>query len=128
LLLNPAGKPSEIYGEIAIKSKHVALGYWQNTTRTTAAFSTNGGGPTVRIYRTGDMGRRLPDGRIKFEGRKDFQVKIRVSGLSFGEIEGRPLAAPECARKRGYRQSGSVGRKASGCLRHTPRKASVNQP
>lgn len=87
LLLNKAGKPAEIFGEIAIKSKHVALGYWRNPAATSAAFSTNGQGPTVRTYRTGDMGRRLPDGSIKFEGRKDFQIKIRGFRVEPGEIE-----------------------------------------
>jgi amino acid adenylation domain-containing protein len=87
LLLNKAGKPTEVCGEIAIKSKHVALGYWQNADATARAFSTNGHGPAVRIYRTGDMGRRLADGSIKFEGRKDFQIKIRGFRVELGEIE-----------------------------------------
>jgi amino acid adenylation domain-containing protein len=122
LLLNKAGKPAEISGEIAIKSAHVALGYWNNFEATAAAFSTcpmtthvgdylrpmrRGSSPTPgspagqpgwggtvregsdvhRIYRTGDMGRRLPDGRIKFEGRKDFQIKIRGFRVELGEIE-----------------------------------------
>ena len=100
LLLNKAGKPAEVSGEIAIKSAHVALGYWRNTEATAAAFSTSamatdrGSSPTVRegsnghrIYRTGDMGRRLPDGSIRFEGRKDFQIKIRGFRVELGEIE-----------------------------------------
>jgi len=87
LLLNQFGKPAEIFGEIAIKSAHVALGYWRNAEGTRAAFTTNGSGPSIRIYRTGDMGRRLADGRIKFEGRKDFQVKIRGFRIELGEIE-----------------------------------------
>ena len=87
LLLNKAGKPAEVFGEIAIKSRHVALGYWRNLAATAAAFSTNGQGPAVRTYRTGDMGRRLPDGSIKFEGRKDFQIKIRGFRVELGEIE-----------------------------------------
>jgi amino acid adenylation domain-containing protein len=87
LLLNKAGKRTEVFGEIAIKSRHVALGYWRNVAATTAAFSSNGQGPAVRIYRTGDMGRRLPDGSIKFEGRKDFQIKIRGFRVELGEIE-----------------------------------------
>jgi thioesterase domain-containing protein/acyl carrier protein len=87
LLLNKTGKPAEVCGEIAIKSKHVALGYWQNAEATARAFSTNGQGPAVRIYRTGDMGRRLSDGSIKFEGRKDFQIKIRGFRVELGEIE-----------------------------------------
>jgi amino acid adenylation domain-containing protein len=106
LLLDKAAQPSEIFGEIAIKSAHVALGYWRNPEATAAAFSGSStadrsgtGVPPVthaqdaratglsRIYRTGDMGRRLPDGGIKFEGRKDFQVKIRGFRVELGEIE-----------------------------------------
>ena len=45
LLLNKAGKPSEVSGEIAIKSAHVALGYWRNSEATAKAFATNGSGP-----------------------------------------------------------------------------------
>jgi amino acid adenylation domain-containing protein len=87
LLLNKAGQSTEICGEIAIKSPHVALGYWRNPEATSKAFSVNGRGPNVRIYRTGDMGRRLPDGSIRFEGRKDFQIKIRGFRVELGEIE-----------------------------------------
>jgi amino acid adenylation domain-containing protein len=98
LLLNQAGKPSEGFGEIAIKSAHVALGYWRNTQATATAFSSNGSHSSrvdqqalrclpIRIYRTGDMGRRLPNGGIRFEGRKDFQVKIRGFRVELGEIE-----------------------------------------
>ncbi len=86
LLLNEAGQPSESYGEIAIKSAHVALGYWRNPEATAAAFRNVGTG-SARIYRTGDLGRRLPDGSIKFEGRKDFQIKIRGFRVELGEIE-----------------------------------------
>ena len=101
LLLNEAGKPTEIYGEIAIKSPHVALGYWRNTKATTRAFSNNGRRPDVRIYRTGDMGRRLPDGSIRFEGRKDFQIKIRGFRVELGEIEADagPASAGERRRR-----------------------------
>ncbi|MGZ8846235.1 MAG: amino acid adenylation domain-containing protein [Pyrinomonadaceae bacterium] len=98
LLLNDAGRSSEIFGEIAIKSAHVALGYWRNSEANAAAFSGTTVPPvnhaqdarvtdSVRIYRTGDMGRRLPDGSIKFEGRKDFQIKIRGFRVELAEIE-----------------------------------------
>jgi amino acid adenylation domain-containing protein len=87
LLLDKAGRVSAVSGEIAIRSAHVALGYWRNTEATAAAFSTNGHGPSIRLYRTGDMGRRLPDGSIKFEGRKDYQIKIRGFRVELGEIE-----------------------------------------
>lgn len=84
-LISRAGKQTEMYGEIAIKSEHVALGYWQNAETTAAAFSRNGS--SARIYRTGDMGRRLADGSIVFAGRKDLQVKIRGVRVEPGEVE-----------------------------------------
>ena len=86
LLLNEAGNPVEMHGEIAIKSPHVALGYWRNPEATRAAFVC-AGRQSERVYRTGDLGRRLPDGSIRFAGRKDFQVKIRGFRVELGEIE-----------------------------------------
>src|SRR6266436_4090033 len=110
LLLNKNGKPSEVFGEIAIKSAHVSLGYWRNSEATANVFvGTRGTSPIAkegsvrttcgsgwldvpsngssRIYKTGDMCRRLPDGSIQFEGRKDFQIKIRGFRVELGEIE-----------------------------------------
>lgn len=97
-LISRAGKRTEMYGEIAIKSEHVALGYWHNTAATSAVFSHNGS--NARVYRTGDMGRRLPDGSIVFAGRRDLQVKIRGVRVEPGEIESALTKLPgvrECA-------------------------------
>jgi len=97
-LLNRAGKRTEIYGEIAIKSRHVAQGYWRDPDATAAAFLNNGS--SARIYRTGDLGRRTPDGSIVFAGRKDLQVKIRGVRVEPGEIESALVKLPgvrECA-------------------------------
>jgi len=87
LLLNEASEQAELYGEIGIRSAHVALGYWQKPELTKVSFLPDPEGGTKRIYRTGDMGRLLPDGSIGFIGRKDFQVKIRGFRIEMGEIE-----------------------------------------
>jgi amino acid adenylation domain-containing protein len=86
-LVNEAGEEAELYGEIAIRSAHVALGYWGQPEMTRNAFLPDPVDGTKRIYRTGDMGRLLRDGSIAFIGRKDFQVKMRGFRIELGEIE-----------------------------------------
>ncbi|PHH85060.1 hypothetical protein CDD83_973 [Cordyceps sp. RAO-2017] len=44
-------------------------------------------GPRDRIYRTGDLGRRRPDGSVECTGRIDSQVKIRGFRIELGEID-----------------------------------------
>lgn len=87
LLLNEFGEKTDIYGEIAIRSPYIALGYWQKPELTTAVFLPDSAGGSRRIYRTGDMGRLNSDGSIEFLGRKDFQVKIRGFRIELGEVE-----------------------------------------
>jgi SagB-type dehydrogenase family enzyme len=62
------------------------LGYWQDKEKTDASFFIH---PRTgeRLYKTGDLGRYLPDGNIEFLGREDFQVKIGGHRVELGEIE-----------------------------------------
>jgi amino acid adenylation domain-containing protein len=72
-------------GELVIKSRQVALGYWKNAEQTAAVFSESDGG--CREYRTGDWVRRLIDGSLEYLGRQDQQVKVRGQRVELGEIE-----------------------------------------
>jgi amino acid adenylation domain-containing protein len=112
LLVNEAGQDVEVFGEIAISSPHVALGYWRNAEATAASFSPDPMGSSARVYRTGDLGRLLPDGQLEFIGRKDTQVKIRGFRVELGEIEA------QLARHPSIREAAAVARRhESGDLR-----------
>ncbi|MFV2104386.1 amino acid adenylation domain-containing protein [Micromonospora sp. LOL_024] len=84
-LLDPGGRPTEVVGELEIRSGRVASGYWRQEKPTAGAFGTHPDG--TRYYRTGDLVRRRPDGALVFQGRKDRQVKIRGHRLELGEVE-----------------------------------------
>jgi len=74
-------------GEIAVKTRYVSPGYWRRPDLTKAAFQRGREGAEERTYRTGDLGRMLPDGCLLHLGRKDFFVKIRGYHIEIDEIE-----------------------------------------
>ena len=80
-------------GEIAVKTRYVSPGYWGRPDLTDAVFLPSPTGGEERIYRTGDLGRMLPDGCLLHLGRKDFFVKIRGYRIDIDEIE---AALREC--------------------------------
>jgi amino acid adenylation domain-containing protein len=81
--------PLGVTGEICVGGMQVARGYLNSPDLTKKRFIANpfnqSSGET--IYKTGDMGRWLPDGNIECLGRKDDQVKIRGYRVEPGEIE-----------------------------------------
>jgi amino acid adenylation domain-containing protein len=95
-LLNDAGEPVEIYatGEIVLRTRYLAQGYWKRPEQTAAAFLPDPNGGERRVYHTGDLGRLLPDGSIAFRGRKDAQLKVRGYRIEAAEIEGALLRHP----------------------------------
>ncbi len=97
LLVDSNGRPDPLRGELVIRSKHVALGYWKQAEVTSRAFGTDGE-TSERWFRSGDLVRRLADGRLAFLGRKDTQVKIRGYRIEAGEVETRLARHPSIAR------------------------------
>ncbi|MGW7072631.1 non-ribosomal peptide synthetase [Streptomyces sp. NPDC054855] len=86
----PLGSP----GEIVFSGVCVGRGYVNDEERTGAAFVPDPHVPGARLYRSGDIGRRLPDGNLEFLGRRDAQVKLRGFRIEIGEIENRLLTVP----------------------------------
>ncbi len=76
-------------GELHIGGAGVARGYLNQPELSAAKFVKDpfSSDPGARLYKTGDMVRRLPDGNLEFVGRIDFQVKIRGFRVELGEIE-----------------------------------------
>jgi len=74
-------------GEFIVASRYVALGYWREPDLTARAFTVDPADPKTRIFKTGDMGRKRPDGLLEFIGRRDQQIKLRGHRIEIGEIE-----------------------------------------
>jgi amino acid adenylation domain-containing protein len=85
--LNPV--PIGIPGEIYIGGDGLARGYLNRPELTAEKFIPNpfSDEPGSRLYKTGDLGRYLPDGNIEFLDRIDDQIKIRGFRIEPGEIE-----------------------------------------
>ena len=74
-------------GEICIAGAGVAHGYRNRPELTVEHFIADSFGEAGgKMYRTGDIGRRLPNGEIAFHGRIDDQVKIHGYRIELGEI------------------------------------------
>ncbi len=77
-------------GEIFLRTEYRSLGYFDDPEMTARVFVAN---PTTNdasdiVYRTGDLGRLLPDGNIELLGRRDRQVKVAGARVELDEVEG----------------------------------------
>ncbi|WVV46974.1 amino acid adenylation domain-containing protein [Pseudomonas sp. NA13] len=86
--------PPGVAGELHIGGIGVARGYLNRPELTAERFIQDPfhSDPRARLYKTGDLGRWLPDGSLEYLGRNDFQVKIRGLRIELGEIEAHLLA------------------------------------
>jgi amino acid adenylation domain-containing protein len=98
LVRDAAGGPAGVgeLGEIVVRTPHLALGYVGDPVLTAERFLEPT--PGDRWYRTGDLGRHLPDGRVEFAGRRDGQVKIRGFRVELAEVAAALETHPDVAR------------------------------
>ncbi|WP_198166952.1 non-ribosomal peptide synthetase [Microbispora sp. ATCC PTA-5024] len=107
--------PVGVTGEIVVRSPYVTPGY--TNAEAGEAFApirdTRAGGGDVACYRTGDLGRRRPDGLLEFRGRKDFQIKLLGNRIELTDIEAALAtheAVAECAAVAVANREGLVSR------------------
>ncbi|QLE54107.1 amino acid adenylation domain-containing protein [Nostoc sp. TCL26-01] len=86
--------PIGVTGEIYIGGVGVGRGYLNREELTNERFILNPFNKE-RLYKTGDLGRYLPDGNIEYVGRIDYQVKIRGHRIEIGEIENTLSSHPQ---------------------------------
>ncbi len=92
MIRNPDGTaaPDGERGEIIILGPNVSPGYLARPDLTAAAFFAEDG---RRGYKTGDRG-HAKDGLLFFEGRMDFQVKVRGHRIELGDVEAHVREVP----------------------------------
>src|SRR3989475_1496748 len=81
-------------GELVLSGVCVGRGYVNDPERTRRAFMADPHREGHRLYRSGDYGRWLPEGKVEFLGRRDSQVKISGFRIEIGEIENTLLRLP----------------------------------
>ncbi|KAL2679311.1 Nonribosomal peptide synthetase 30 [[Neocosmospora] mangrovei] len=87
--------PPGLVGELVLEGPSVSQGYLNDPERTAAAFVKDPvwlveRGRHGRVYKTGDLVQYSnEEGRLKYIGRKDAQVKIRGQRVELGEVEHR---------------------------------------
>jgi amino acid adenylation domain-containing protein len=89
--------PLGAVGELCTGGVPLADGYLGKPELTDEKFVPNpfSDVPGARLYRSGDLGRYLPNGEIQYVGRADFQVNIRGFRVELAEIEKRLLLMKE---------------------------------
>ena len=86
--------PGEI-GEIVVRSRFLAQGYWNNPDLTAKVFETDADDSAFRIYRTGDLGRWRSDGTLELMGRKGRRIRLRGYNVEPFQVECELIRQPD---------------------------------
>jgi len=88
--------PVDATGELYVGGAGLARGYLRLPALTAERFVPDpfAREPGARLYRSGDLGRRLANGDVEYLGRADFQLKLRGFRIEAGEIEGALRTCP----------------------------------
>jgi amino acid adenylation domain-containing protein len=119
--------PGEI-GEIVVRSRFLAQGYWNNPELTAKVFQTDPVDSAIRIYRTGDLGRWRSDGTLEHVGRKGRRIRLRGYNIEPFEVECELLRQPGVMDAAVVRYDGAAGQEP--CLVGyvvAPRNASTSE-
>jgi amino acid adenylation domain-containing protein len=129
-LLDPRGHlvPLGVPGEIHVGGPGLARGYLGRPELTAERFVPDPWSerPGDRLYRSGDLARRLPGGGLDYLGRIDQQVKVRGFRIELGEVqaalEEHPAvrSAAVLARREGEGEARLVAWVATGGLEAPP--------
>ncbi len=92
-------QPIGVAGDLYIGGEGLAHGYFDRPDLTDAAFRNVeiAGGQPQRLYRTGDVACRHPNGSLQLFGRRDQQIKLRGYRIELEEIEAVVRASPDVA-------------------------------
>lgn len=85
--------PGEV-GEIAVRSRYLAVCYWENPALTAQRFLADENDAQFRTYLTGDLGRLRADGCLEHLGRNDSRIKVRGQTVELAEVETTLLDLP----------------------------------
>jgi non-ribosomal peptide synthetase component F/acyl carrier protein len=88
-LLDDAGEPAEPndVGEIGVETRSMSPGYWSRADLTDQRFRPDPADGGNRTYRTGDLGRLMPDDCLLYLGRQDSMVKVRGHRVDVSYLE-----------------------------------------
>ena len=105
--------PPGTTGEIHVGGISLARGYLNQPQLTAEKFIPHpySSRPGARLYRSGDLARALPDGRLEFLGRIDHQVKINGYRIELGEIEATLSRHPDVQHVAVLARNGTTGEK-----------------